>query len=622
MSLSLHERGMRENQIVTAILTAIASRVVNGTGDPFTNYRQIRERMTAAGIQPDYIPSLGSISQNLDIGLYATEGTTRPQTDKTYHMASHAQDALNLIQTTIQDRIMLVLSDIWIDGTTTFMNASSEAYHRSQAIDTTVKQEGPKLQPAISNVWPAMDSLSDVQHRLVKVREIVYDSSLPKIKTKPRTVKSSPIPPTPAIDAMLASEGIPPMNQSTTTSTDAETQMLQQALATITKVPKLTAAIENLTAKNKELEEQAGRFHRESMTAQATVGKQAEEIKRQQDVIEELNSRSTAAVTAPCAVTLPGGKRNDLDRLSQALRIARTKLDQELQEFAEACATPLANPARWAAWCNPNNLDSPLPFHYRHNEPVFLAGESGTGKTFLAEALCQHIAGRRCCVTFHEKLSYAKLFIRETVDGGQVRGVLGPVLMSLLTATPFIADEIDHADVFVQSLLHELLDKKRVFIPELALTLHAEDGFRVIATGNSLCDDSGQYHGEVGTALKTRFAGIHVKYPDPKEEARTVQTASNCGQDTSETIAKVFAALRGAVNEQKLAGPISVRESCAVGRRMVMAESDGLNKQAAWKLAFSGACVEKRPVNEQQVAAEIIANLTGVPVTEFLAGIK
>jgi MoxR-like ATPase len=186
--------------------------------------------------------------------------------------------------------------------------------------------------------------------------------------------------------------------------------------------------------------------------------------------------------------------------------------------------------------------------------------------------------------------------------------------MSMLTGTPLILDEIDHADVFVQSLMHEALDKRQVFIPELACMIRAEPSCKFIATGNSLTDDSGQYHGEVGTALRTRFAAIHVEYPNQEDERDTVHTASDCPVDVAEKIASTFAALRGACIEQKLTGPISVRESCAVGKLFMQATSDKIKKNTALGMAMKLMVVDKRPRGEQAVASEIIAATSGVSV--------
>lgn len=429
--------------------------------------------------------------------------------------------------------------------------------------------------------------------------------------------KTSPlVNPTNPLDLAASAVGLSPQEYPTMNAPDLAKLManpaelgafLGNAVATINEIPKLRAQMNDL---QKSID--AAKLQKTADDKQITELTD-ELVDTRERLQAALTKASQAGVSAPTNV----GKGNDLDVLARALHITRKDLDAEIASFLVSCSLPLCNPVRWPAWCDPSQKGSFLPFCFRNSKPVFLAGPSGTGKTFLAEALCHNEMGRRCSVTFHEKISYAKLFHRETVTNGVVRGVLGPILLACITGTPIVLDEIDHADVFVQSLMHELLDKRRVFIPELAMSICAEDTCRFIATGNSLTDDTGQYHGDVGTALRTRFAAIHVEYPDLDTETETVATASGCNKSIAQTIAKTFQALRNAEAEQKLAGPISVREACAVGTLFVQGQKDKLKEDDALALALSLMVVQKRPPSEQLTAAEICAATARVPVGSF-----
>lgn len=389
-------------------------------------------------------------------------------------------------------------------------------------------------------------------------------------------------------------------------------EFLAESVKTVNEIPRLIAQIDDLKKNDAIQNAKLGATEKLADERAAQIA----------DLEDRLKSAMTKASLGSVASPNPAGKGNDLPAIANAMHITVDQLKAELDSFVKTCALPLPNAVRWPAWCDPSDKSSPLPFCYRHSKPVFLAGESGTGKTFIAEALCMVEAGRRCAVTFHEKISYNKLFVRETVDGGKVRSVLGPILLSMLTGTPIVLDEIDHADIFVQSLMHEVLDKRRVFIPELAISIQAEPGCRMIATGNSLTDDSGQYHGDVGTALRTRFAAIHVEYPDLDVEAETVVTASGCDKKVGHLIATTFKALRNAVTEQKIAGPISVRESCAAGTLYVQGKQDKLTDDQALGLGLGLMVVQKRPPAEQLVAAEICATVAKVNVGSFMNKVK
>lgn len=595
-------KGMRVTRLVQAVI--VARHVAN---NPTQTYREIVAAMVRdSGIDPRYKPGLGAIGSDIENGR-AILGEQ--------NSAWHALFAL-------------LACDVSQGG---IIHMPNNTYEKIIWGFEEVRRHLPLLTlPA--TVMDEYALAQDIMALSIQAKGFRSPIPLTTVTASAGPVHPCPVPvpvqpspvPAPQPQQPEQKEDEPAMTTPTAQS------VLEQALATLGRVPALTkeldsarsdlseaqSAIASLTseiANEREARDRAAKVLKDSLKQQAD----------QDEVIKQLKSE-LLNVPAPMpvqAATLPGTPRNNLDAIAKALKITREVLDAELQGFLDGVSAPLANPVRWTTWCNPKDLVSKLPFHYRHQEPVFLAGESGTGKTFMAEALAFHYSGRRCCITHHEKISYAKLFIRETVASGTVRSILGPVLLCLLTGTPLIADEIDHADVFIQSLYHELLDKHRLFVPELGLTIYAEDGFRFIATGNSLCDDSGQYHGEVGTALRTRFAGIDVKFPDQAAEAQTIHVATTCPMNMSEQIAKTMAALRGAVSEQKLAGPISVRESCAIGRRFTLGMTDGMTANQAMTLAFTGAVIEKRPRSEQAVAAEIIGTILGITASDFLAGL-
>jgi hypothetical protein len=647
-------------------LAAIEVSGVDGSdGNPtakvpnFVNYRQIRAHLEKLNLPANMIPALGAVAMYLALGTWVVTGIV----PKAYANGGNADFALRRWLMQFGDnhvspghRLMLAAADVdfneklqqfVIDYAPITMDQSSYETTEDAARDLLAGLNG-KRPPAVFKLTSGHpvgvnaggmtertlgDSLSSLANVLAAANADATKAGaatvrLPITGTGHGGVKLSfsPSVATPDDDQSLPS--LPTTTQKATAmQADPATPALDiSALNDPSKLGEFMSAAVKMVGEIPKLTQRANQLEHDLKKALANndaLVKDCNTLARDLvDAKEQLTDARAKASMARVSTPNQSGTGNDLDQLAKALHIDRAQLDGELAEFVKTCESPLVNPIRWPKWSDPDEMASSLPFTYRHNKPVFLAGPSGTGKTFVAEALSQHYAGRRCSITFHEKISYAKLFIRDTVEAGKVRGVLGPVLLAFLTGTPLILDEIDHADVFVQSLMHEALDKRRVFIPELAMSIRCEDQCRFIATGNSLTDDSGQYHGEVGTALRTRFAAIHVDYPSLEDETDTIHVASGCDKPVASMIGKAFAALRKAEAEQKLAGPISVRESCAVGKLVTQALADKFAVKPALAIAFKLMVVDKRPAGEQTVASEILDSVLGIKTSGFLSAIK
>ncbi|KAK6730863.1 hypothetical protein RB195_007370 [Necator americanus] len=141
------------------------------------------------------------------------------------------------------------------------------------------------------------------------------------------------------------------------------------------------------------------------------------------------------------------------------------------------------------------------------NEAVLVVGETGGGKTSLAQAM-----GRGSLITIncHEKTETADLLgrLRPRENGGFVWSD-GIVISAMKSGVPLLIDEISLAEDAVLERLNPLFEEDRkLLLSEAGVEAHsisAKDGFQIIATMNP----GGDYgKKELSKALRNRFTEI------------------------------------------------------------------------------------------------------------------
>lgn len=144
---------------------------------------------------------------------------------------------------------------------------------------------------------------------------------------------------------------------------------------------------------------------------------------------------------------------------------------------------------------------------------LLLKGPTGSGKTKLAENLSQifkqPMHSINCSVDLDAEAFLGFKTINEK-DGKQIiEFVPGPVVKAMKNGHLLYVDEINMAKPETLPILNSILDYRRsVFNPFTGETIHAENGFGVIAAINE---------GYIGTvplneALKNRFVVLDVPY--------------------------------------------------------------------------------------------------------------
>jgi len=347
-------------------------------------------------------------------------------------------------------------------------------------------------------------------------------------------------------------------------------------------------------------------------------------ISQNQDMINNLSKQITDLQDK----LLKGGGSKDwqqaIEVLSEDEVIAQLcgsciGLDETVKEFITASQQQVNPLYEWPDDMNPTDATQYVPRKVAAGHHVLFTGPTGTGKTETAQNLLAYKHGAWAKVSFHMGTKYGSLFAQMQAAEGRTYTMLGVIVLSMITGIPLILDEVDHCDEFVQSMLHEIVERKSVFIPEINKTIHAKEGWQCVATCNSLGDVSGMYHGMMGTAFADRFAVWYVGYPDFKTEVKIIDTATGVKKDGKhKVIANIFKDLRSKVGEE-LTGPFSLRRSIQIALDMKEGVDAGLPVETALEQAAMANLIYRNNVDEQKVIAEVYQAHTGSELPVFAA---
>jgi MoxR-like ATPase len=160
-------------------------------------------------------------------------------------------------------------------------------------------------------------------------------------------------------------------------------------------------------------------------------------------------------------------------------------------------------------------------------QPVLYEGPPGTGKTEIGEALLTLWSGRKSFVLpcsenydeyrvigdFHPLKAYKEGFTEDAF-------IPRPLLAALILDAGILIDEIRRSSEEFQNLLLDIVDKRRIIIPELKKVYAARGvGFQLIFTSNP--DDLAQ--GELSDAFLRRVVRISFNYPPPEKEIEIIK---------------------------------------------------------------------------------------------------
>lgn len=163
-------------------------------------------------------------------------------------------------------------------------------------------------------------------------------------------------------------------------------------------------------------------------------------------------------------------------------------------------------------------------------ERSMLVGPTGCGKSQLVMALAAREGANLMRVNLHGDISSMDLVGQFKINEERTMVFQpGPLIRAMQTPnTWLLLDEIDAAVPQVLFVLQSVLeDNPSLFVPELGETITAAEGFRIVATANTLGkgDDSGLYAGTnvLNESFLDRFHCVFdVDYLAPAQEKKVI----------------------------------------------------------------------------------------------------
>jgi hypothetical protein len=159
--------------------------------------------------------------------------------------------------------------------------------------------------------------------------------------------------------------------------------------------------------------------------------------------------------------------------------------------------------------------------------PIFIAGLSGNGKTFMVEQACAKLKREYIRVQISKGTDEDDLIGGFRLVNGETQFFKGPVIRAYERGAVLLIDEIDRGTNNLMCL-QGILEGKPVLIKKTGELIHPAPGFTVIATANTKGrgSEDGRYSGAlvIDDAFLERFvATIEQEYPPANVELKIIK---------------------------------------------------------------------------------------------------
>ncbi|AFK50753.1 ATPase associated with various cellular activities, AAA_5 [Thermogladius calderae 1633] len=248
---------------------------------------------------------------------------------------------------------------------------------------------------------------------------------------------------------------------------------------------------------------------------------------------------------------------------------------------------------------------------FLNNRPVLFEGPPGTGKTEIGEAILSLWSGKSAFILpcsenydeyrvigdFHPAMAMSKGFNEESF-------IPRPLLAAMILGTGVLIDDIRRSSEEFQNLLLDIIDKRRIIIPELKRVYYQkDDGFQIILTSNPY--DIAQ--GELSDAFLRRVVRVEFKYPTLEEEFEVIKLrlgdlVNRLEPRLIEEALQIVRTLR-----QKAVYKPGISDSVMwLTLASLLAEARGLDKAGRNELADAGRAVLLKNVEDEALLNELL----------------
>ena len=182
----------------------------------------------------------------------------------------------------------------------------------------------------------------------------------------------------------------------------------------------------------------------------------------------------------------------------------------------------------------------------RSRRNIFIAGESGTGKSEMIQKLADFYGQTLIRINFHQGVTESSLIGKYIVRNSETIFAYGLVPLAMKKGYWLLLDEIDYAEPEHTSVLQAILEgKSLVLTSNEGEILEPHSSFRIFATGNTTGrgDSSDSYHGTnfMNSAFLDRWTIFKMDYS--KRENKIINSIIN-DLDLSRKIIKIFELFR------------------------------------------------------------------------------